>query len=59
MKTFAFLFALQGATLTHGPERGELAICAPEDGEEKRVEFRCQDAAFVSALSERIADSQA
>lgn len=49
----------QSASLTHGPERGEVAVVTFEECEERRVEFRCPDAPFVSALSQRIADSQA
>jgi hypothetical protein len=41
-------------------ERGEVVLTAmDDDDEEKRVEFRCSDAHFISALSQRIVDASA
>ncbi|XP_046450101.1 rhotekin-like isoform X1 [Daphnia pulex] len=48
----------QGATMAE--ERGEVVLTAmDDDDEEKRVEFRCSDAHFISALSQRIVDASA
>lgn len=55
---FQFLFDNQGATMAE--ERGEVVLTAmDDDDEEKRVEFRCSDAHFISALSQRIVDASA
>lgn len=42
-----------------GPERPDEVILKAfdEDGQEKRVELRCSDAHWISALSQRIVDS--
>lgn len=47
----------QGASMVE--ERGEVVLTAFDDTEEKRVEFRCSDTNFVSALSQRIIDASA
>ena len=55
---FQFLFDNQGATMAE--DRGEVVLTAMDDDEEeKRVEFRCSDANFISALSQRIVDASA
>lgn len=50
---------VKGAAVVEGAERGEVMLnaFAADDGEEKRVEFRCPDAHWLSMLSQRIVDS--
>ncbi len=40
-------------------DRGEVVLTALDDEEEKRVEFRCLETNFISALSQRIIDASA
>lgn len=42
-------------------DHGEVVLTAMDDdeGEEKRIEFRCSDSSFISALSQRIVDASA
>jgi hypothetical protein len=42
-------------------DHGEVVLSAfdEDEGEEKRVEFRCSDNNFISALSQRIIDASA
>lgn len=42
-------------------DHGEVVLTAMDDdeGEEKRIEFRCCDNSFISALSQRIVDASA
>lgn len=49
----------QGATMAD--DHGEVVLTAMDDdeGEEKRIEFRCSDSSFISALSQRIVDASA
>lgn len=49
----------QGATMAE--DHGEVVLSAfdEDEGEEKRVEFRCSDNNFISALSQRIIDASA
>ena len=47
----------QGATMVE--DRGEVVLTALDEEEEKRVEFRCSETNFISALSQRIIDASA